>query len=92
MNNTLSIDPFQSASETLVQIHNYAAVPALIFLWSVSLVVFVVSGLVVLDKKKRNMMKFFGIYAVITCILLVWLCYSPNSVQAIKTFFVSFFS
>jgi len=95
MNNILVIDPFQSSAETLLQIHNYSAVPALIFMWLSSLIVFVVVGLVILDKEKSNMMKFFGmwlIYAIITCLILVWLCYSPNSVQAIKEFLIGFFT
>jgi len=52
MNNILVIDPFQSSAETLLQIHNYSAVPALIFMWLSSLIVFVVVGLVILDKEK----------------------------------------
>jgi len=95
MNNTLIIDPFQTASATLLQIHNYSAVPALVFLWVSSLIIFVISGLVLLDKEKSNMMKFFGIwlvYAVLTGLVLIWLCYSPNSVQVIKSFIVGFFT
>ena len=95
MDNSLIIDPFQSATETLLQVHNYAAVPALIFLWTASLIVFVVTGLVILNKEKSNMMKFFGMwltYAIVTGILLIWLCYSPNSVQVIKEFIIGFFS
>ena len=94
MNNTLIIDPLMNYEQTLLSVHNYTAVPSIIFLWSFSLIIFLLSGLAIMDKQKSNMMKFFGmwiIFAIFTGIVVLWLCYSPNSVQAMKYFFVNFF-
>jgi len=95
MNNTLAIDPMHTYEQTLSIIHTYTAVPSVLILWIFSLFAFIGVGMFVLDKEKSNMMKFFGMwfaYAILTGVVVLWICYSPNSVQVIKDFFISFFS
>jgi len=94
MNKTLIIDPFQTYGQTMNQIHSYSTVPALIFFWISSFVIFLIVGLTMLDKEKSNMMKWFSmwfVYTLLTGLVLVWFCYSPNSIQVMKDFFIGFF-
>lgn len=90
----INITNTMSSIQILEAAHQYTAVPSLIILFISFSILFLLSGLILIDHTKSGYGKFFLIWAcgnIFGLIILLFLIYSPNVTQIIKDFFLNLF-
>lgn len=91
----LNITPNMTSSEVLIVSHNYSTVPSLIIFFVSYSLLFLISGLLLIDNKRSGYSKFMWIWLLGTAfgaIVLFTLIYNPILTQNIKDFFLNFFN
>lgn len=80
----MNITCSMSEREILINAHQLTAIPSLIIFYVLSMILFLGMGIFLIDREKSNYRKFLLIWIVsviLIGILVLFLIFSPNSVQ-----------
>ena len=84
-----------TSNQILLEAHRHLVVPEIIIFYIAFILIFLIVGLFLINPEKSNYSKFWIIWIIsvlIGALVIVWIYYSPDTMQSAANFILNLFS